>query len=99
MEHGQIERTTIGQLQRGDRLVGSGTVVLVPPSAGVRTPSGKVDLRVEWPNGSRRWHTWGKHTKVNVVRANTVVVYKDGPIPVRDVAGEWDRRDEEGSHA
>jgi hypothetical protein len=23
-------------------------------------------------------------------------VYRNGPIPTRDVAGEWDRRDEEG---
>lgn len=95
MDNGQIERTTIEQLQRGDTLTGSGTVVLVPPTVGVHTPSGKVDLRVEWPNGERRWHTWGKHTKVNVIRANPAKVYRDGPIPTRDVAGEWDRRAEE----
>lgn len=95
MEHGQIERTTIGQLQRGDYLVGSGVTVIVPPTAGVRTPGGKVDLEVRWPSGQEKWHTWGKHTKVNVVRANPAKVYRNGPIPTRDVAGEWDRRAEE----
>jgi hypothetical protein len=60
--------TRIGDLRVGDKLLGSGTKVLVAPSAGVRTPSGKVDLRVEWPCGAKRWHTWGKHTKVEVER-------------------------------
>ncbi len=86
----------IGDLQRGDFLMGSRTKVLVAPSAGVHTPSGKVDLRVEWPCGAKRWHTWGRNTKVQV-RVEPKV-YADGPIPTRDVAGEWDRRDEEGSY-
>ncbi len=68
MEHGQNERIRIGDLRKGDRLLGSGCVVLVYPTAGVRTPKGKVDLRVEWPNGSKRWHTWGKNTMVTIRR-------------------------------
>ena len=62
------QRLRIHQLRVGDVLLGSGTTVLVAPTAGVRTPSGRMDLKVRWPSGSERWHCWGRHTEVTVRR-------------------------------
>lgn len=38
------------------------------PSAGTRTPAGKLDVILRHPNGRLREATWGRYTKVTVVR-------------------------------
>lgn len=59
-------RKQVRDLKVGEVLAGSGTEVLIAPTAGVRTPTGKVDLKVRWPSGQEKWHTWGKYTEVSV---------------------------------
>lgn len=88
---GRTVRVQAQALRVGDWLVGSGRLVTEAPSAGISTPTGKIDVGID---GYRR--TWGKYTQIVVRRSSAARVYRNGPIPVRDVAGEWDRRDEEG---
>lgn len=54
-------------LQPGDRLGSDELVVLV--SAGVRTPSGKVEVVLTRGDGQRRRATWVAYTLINVVRS------------------------------
>lgn len=53
-------------LSVGDVLTPTMNKVVVAPSAGIKTPSGKVDLVVETPKGERYLKTWGKYTEVSI---------------------------------
>lgn len=55
-------------LKKGDRLVGSGSVVLVDPYTTTWTPSGKTNLKVRDHKGRERWVTWNASTKFTVER-------------------------------
>jgi len=61
-----ISKIPAGQLQPGMVLSATGATVLSGPEAGVRTPSGKVELTIKTRSGVRRSVTWGKHTKIGV---------------------------------
>lgn len=93
----QKHEITVDQLRVGDVLTGSGVTVTQAPTAGARTPAGKVDLRIRprHARGDKR-AMWGARTRVRVQHPRPPVVYRNGPIATRDVAGEWDRRAEEG---
>jgi hypothetical protein len=56
----------VKDLKKGDKLSGSGCLVVTAPSAGINTPTGKVDLEVEYPNGRTKFQTWNKNTTVTV---------------------------------
>lgn len=43
-----------------------GETVVVAPSAGIKTPSGKIDLVVQYPNGKRVSKTWNKNTEIAI---------------------------------
>ncbi len=58
-------------LSVGDVLVFTNCKVVVAPSAGIKTPSGKIDLVVEYPNGNRVTKTWNKNTKINIKSETT----------------------------
>lgn len=53
-------------LKVGDVLSGSGSKVIQAPSSGLKTPSGKVEIGIEYPNGVKKIQTWGKYTVVSV---------------------------------
>ncbi len=65
-------RVQAQHLQPGD-IVGSGEKV-ISVSAGVRTPSGKVDIKlVKYQNSDHEYFRtaqWGKYTMINVVRGS-----------------------------
>ncbi len=52
-------------LQKGDKL-SSGVLIVTGPTYGVKTPKGKADIEVEYPNGVTKWQQWGKNTEVTV---------------------------------
>ena len=63
-------RVQAQHLQPGD-IVGSGERI-VYASAGVRTPRGKVDVKLAKQDGREeytRYTQWGKYTMINVERA------------------------------
>lgn len=53
-------------LKTGDVLAGSGAEVISEPTAGLRTPTGKVEIGIKYPNGVQKLQTWGKYTIVGV---------------------------------
>lgn len=53
------------QLVKGDILT-SGTEILEAPYDSVKTPRGKTNLTVKYPNGTVRSVQWGKSTTVGV---------------------------------
>ncbi len=53
-------------LKIGDVLAHGGGVVTHRPSAGIKTPSGKIDLGI---NGYLK--TWNKRTLIAIVKTNT----------------------------
>lgn len=59
-------------LLAGD-IVGSGETVL-RVSAGVRTPRGKVDVRLRRPDGRERVAQWGASTVIRATRQPTGTV-------------------------
>ena len=65
--HGTTEshKVQARALQRGD-ITGSGETV-VGVSAGIRTPSGRVEVTLE-KDGRRRTSIWGAYTMINVQR-------------------------------
>lgn len=52
-------------LSVGD-VTSAGEKVVVAPSAGISTPSGKVDLVVETSTGKRLSKTWNKRTEIGL---------------------------------
>lgn len=85
-------KVKVKELRHGDVLIPTNRTVLAI-GAGARTPPGKRDLLLS-KGGESKSARFGAETEVTVNR--NVSEYRGGPIPVRDVAGEWDRRDEEG---
>lgn len=55
-------------LRRGDYCMGSRTRILANRGAGIDTPSGKVDLRVQRSSGAVVDVTWGKRTRIQIER-------------------------------
>jgi hypothetical protein len=55
----------VSQLKKGDVLKASGAEI-VAISAGAKTPSGKMDVTVKYPNGKEETKQWGKSTKVTI---------------------------------
>lgn len=60
------QKKEVRYLSVGDVLTGSGAKVVSAPTAGIKTPSGKVEIVVEYPNGQKSLRVWGKYTVVNV---------------------------------
>lgn len=55
-------------LRPDDMCRGSRQRVCGAPSKGVSTPAGKVDIKVQRPNGTVRYVTWGARTKIGIER-------------------------------
>lgn len=60
------QKKEVRYLSVGDVLSGSGAKVISAPVAGLKTPSGKIEIGIEYPNGQKRLQTWGKYTIVSV---------------------------------
>lgn len=56
----------VSDLKTGDTL-SSGAKVISNPTAGVRTPKGKVEIGIQYPNGKCAVRTWGKSTTIGIV--------------------------------
>lgn len=54
------------ELRKGDVLSGSGAIIISDPVAGLNTPTGKVEIGVQYPDGKRSLKLWGKYTTVGV---------------------------------
>ena len=70
----------------GDVLSGSRSKVISAPTAGIKTPSGKVEIGIEYPNGIKKTQTWGKYTVVSVDVPETAVppiTNTDAPAPAQ----------------
>lgn len=55
-------------LRFDDICTGSMTRIIGRPSAGISTPSGKVDIKVQRRNGKVAYVCWGKRTKIGIER-------------------------------
>lgn len=55
----------VADLKAGD-ILSSGAKVISAPVSLVRTPKGKVQIGIQYPNGNQKVQTWGKHTTVNI---------------------------------
>jgi hypothetical protein len=64
----RIAGIQVRDLIPGDVLLPSGTSVLSRPVAGARTPRGKVELSIAGRSGRQRVATWGRYTKVTIIR-------------------------------
>ena len=53
-------------LKKGD-VLSTSKLKVISVSAGAKTPSGKMDVTVEKPDGTKVTKTWGKNTEVGVV--------------------------------
>jgi hypothetical protein len=53
-------------LQVGDILLPTKVKVVRGAQVGIKTPKGKCEIIVEYPNGDRYQKTWGKTTTVTV---------------------------------
>lgn len=62
----QTKKVKAKDLKVGDYLPMTQSTVVVAPSAGLKTPRGKVDLTVEFSNGQRQTKTWNKNTDISV---------------------------------
>jgi hypothetical protein len=63
-------------LSVGDILSGSRAKVISSPTAGIKTPGGKVEIGIEYPNGVKKIKEWGKYTLVSVDVPNAPVTTK-----------------------
>lgn len=52
-------------LKAGD-VLSSGAKITSAPVAGLKTPAGKVEVGVEYPNGNKKTQLWGKETTVRL---------------------------------
>lgn len=66
----------VKDLQTGDTL-DSGTVVVEKPFDQVHTPKNKTNLVVVYPNGTKKFVTWGKSTIVKVMALELKSFYCD----------------------
>ena len=64
-EASAVTKKPAAHLKAGDVLT-SGATVIRGAQAGARTPSGKVDLVVRYPNGKESLVVWGKTTMIGV---------------------------------
>lgn len=60
------KKVFVKDLKKGNKLT-SGALVITAPSAGINTPSGKVDIEIEYPNGQTKFQTWNKKTIVSII--------------------------------
>lgn len=63
-----IEVQVVGLLV-GDRLMGSGLIVVGAPVRGLRTPPGKHEVTVVGRSGKKRVVTWNSATRMRVIPA------------------------------
>lgn len=56
------------ELRPNDYCRGSRTKILGRPTAGVSTPAGKVDIKVQRRNGQIHYVTWSARTKIGIER-------------------------------
>jgi hypothetical protein len=70
----------VSQLKKGDVLKASGAEI-VAISAGAKTPSGKMDVTVKYPNGKEETKQWGKTTKVVVKPKESIKESYEIPKP------------------
>ena len=59
---------TVSQLLPGDYLLGSGQTVVVGPTAGLRTPRGRLELIVRVGDGHPRSVLWNARTRMKIER-------------------------------
>jgi hypothetical protein len=80
-----IIKKEVRYLKKGDVLSGNGAEVISDPTAGLRTPTGKMEIGIKYPNGVQKIQTWGKYTvvgvKTNDVIANTGSNPEPNPAP------------------
>ena len=69
-----LQKKEVRFLSVGDVLTGSGAKVISAPVAGLKTPSGKVEIGIEYPNGIKKTQIWGKYTVVGVKMPDTPIV-------------------------
>lgn len=67
----------VRNLSIGDVLTGSGAKVVSAPVSGVKVPTGKVQIGIQYPNGVEKYQVWGKYTIVSVNDPGTPVA----PLP------------------
>lgn len=60
-------------LKAGDHIVGlgKGFKVVRGAQAGINTPSGKIDIVVEYPNGQKQLKIWNKNTMIQIYDSPT----------------------------
>jgi hypothetical protein len=61
---------TAETLRPQDLCLGSGTLILANRGAGIDTPSGKVDLKVQRRNGKVMYVTWNRRTRIAIERSD-----------------------------
>jgi hypothetical protein len=76
-----IKKTEVRHLKVGDKLAGSGVTVISPPTAGIKTPTGKMEIGIEYPNGKKYLKIWGKYTVVGVKTEDILPVIPPTVIP------------------
>jgi hypothetical protein len=95
-------RVRAQNLRVGDRCRGSRALVVVAPSAGARTPRGKVELVVEYPAKAgkapnRRRACWGAGTIIGIERPDVTAeethpdAEQHAPIPAEDAPEALER--------
>ena len=58
-------KVQVKDLRAGD-VLSSGAKLLAEPCVGIKTPSGKVEIFVLYPNKKSAWQKWNKSTKVTI---------------------------------
>lgn len=57
----------IKDLQIGDVLASTGAKVISAPQSGLKTPTGKCEIGMEYPNGYRQLKIWNRNGQVLIV--------------------------------
>lgn len=67
-EAGGTRMVAAKDLKAGDHIVGlgKGLKVVRGAQAGISTPSGKIDIVVEYPNGQKHLKIWNKNTMIQI---------------------------------
>jgi hypothetical protein len=70
-------------LQQGDYLPATKSTVIYASASGLRIPSGKVRIDLQYANGKKRTAYWGKSTEIVVERETPPVSWEEGPDAFR----------------
>jgi hypothetical protein len=61
-----VTKREVRHLRVGDVLSGTGGKVVSAPTSGLKTPPGKIEVVIEYPNGRKIGKIWGKYTVVGI---------------------------------